>query len=135
MRDLCFLDSATDQVVPIPFKLTGECSGRALLAQRLITMLLRSVDDPARVDELGLAQRVGKSNVSGNADLENEFTLALTEAEDIIRSDQDLREDLDDSDRLDGVRLESLSDTEDSVSAVIAVVTVDGVALYASFTI
>lgn len=135
MKDLCFLDTSTDKVVEAPFKITGECSGRAQLAQRVMTMLLRATTDPARVDDTGLAQRVGQSNISANDDLDNEFTLALSDISDIIQEDQAVRNDLEEDEILSGLRLEDLTVNEDSVAAEIAIITVDGEVLYATLSI
>ncbi len=136
MKDLCFLDTDTNKVVPIPMELSGSvCEGRAQLAQRVITMLLRSTDDPARVDDTGLSQRVGRSNISANDDLDNEFTLALTDILGIIREDQGARLDLDDSETLSSLRLNELTVGDDSVEASVAVITVDGEALFAAISI
>jgi hypothetical protein len=133
MRDLCFLDTDTDKVVPVPFKITGDCSGRAVTAQRVMTMALRSLDDPARVDALGLGGTVGRSNIS--SDFENQFTLILSNIEDIIKEDQSVRTDLADDEILDTLRVESLESNEDEVVATIAIITVDGTTFYGSFTI
>lgn len=135
MKDLCFLDTTTNSVVPMPLKITGECTGRAQLAQRVITMLLRAVTDPARVDATGLAQRVGQSNISANDDLDNEFTLALSNIYAVISEDQSVRTDLADDEILSGLRLDKLTSTEDSVDAEIAVITIDGQTTYASVTL
>ena len=135
MRDLCFLDTTTDKVVPVPFTITGECTGRAQLAQRLLTMLLRSIDDPARVDATGIAQRVGKSNVLPSGEQENAFTLALANVQEIISNDQGARTDLTDDETLSSLRLESLTSQVDTVDAVIAIITVSGDEFYTSFTI
>lgn len=135
MRDLCFLDTTTSSVVEVPFKIEGDCSGRAVLAQRVMTMLLRATTDPARVDATGLAQRVGRSNISKNGDLDNQFTLALSTISEVIKNDQAVIADLGNDEILSNLRVESLDVGEDSVSAVIAITTIDGESFYANLEI
>lgn len=119
----------------MPLAIQGQVSGRAALAQRVITMLLSSSSDPARTYQTGILQEVGRSNVRNAEDLRNEFTLATAAVREVIATEQATRTDLADEDILSDVTAENIEVGEDSVSTDIVIVTVAGEALRISVEI
>ena len=126
MIDLSFLSTVEGAVVAMPLAIQGQTSGRAALAQRVITMLMSSTDDPARTYQTGILQAVGRSNVRSPEDLENEFTLATSAVREVIATEQATRTDLEDEDILADVTAENIEVNGDSVSVDIVIVTNDG---------
>jgi len=125
VKDLSFL-SDEERVVAAPMAIQGIVEGRAALAQRVMTMLLSSVDDPARTYTTGLLQEIGKSNVRNSEDLNNDFAYAVNNARTVIQNEQAVRTDLTDDDTLQDIIVESISAEVDKVSAVISIITVSG---------
>ncbi len=119
----------------MPLAIQGLVSGRAQLAQRVITMLLSSPDDPARTFSTGILNAVGQSNVRNAADLENDFTLATKEARQVIENEQAVRTDLTDDETLSDVTAENIKVDGDKVYADIVIVTVSGEDLKVSLEI
>jgi len=135
MKDLGFLSSVEGVVVEAPMEITGIVTGRAALAQRVMTMLLRSEDDPARTFQTGLLQDIGKSNIRDAADLENVFTLATSAVREVIESEQSTRTDLTDDDTLSDIIAENIVVDGTTVSADINIVTVSGESIRVSLQI
>lgn len=94
MIDLSFTDNTEGVTVAVPLKITGTCAGRQALAQRVMTMLLRNVDDVARPNSTGVLGEVGASNVGEQEQLRNTFNLAAKEVRDVIQADQGTQTDL-----------------------------------------
>ena len=125
-RDLCFLNTTTNNVVEVPFELTGDCDGRAALAQRVMTLLLRRTDDAARSVDTGILQEVGASNVRGTAELRNDFTLAINEVSQLIQTEQSTDTTLTDEETLRSVELEDIIVGEEDARVTINIITVAG---------
>jgi hypothetical protein len=135
MNDLSFLSEVEGAVVEMPLAIQGLVSGRAQLAQRVITMLLSSPDDPLRTFSTGILNTVGQSNVRNAADLENDFTLATKEARQVIENEQAVRTDLTDDETLSDVTAENIKVDGDKVYADIVIITVSGEDLKVSLEI
>jgi len=134
VKDLSFL-SDIQRVLEAPMAITGDCSGRVSLAQRVITMLMSSTNDPARTYSVGLLQDIGASNVLGAEDLENQFTLAVSDAREIITAEQAVRTDLGADDMLADIIVDNLVANGDTVSADIQIISVSGEVLKVSLEI
>lgn len=135
MNDLSFLSEVEGVVVEMPLAIQGLVSGRAQLAQRVITMLLSSPDDPARTFSTGILHAVGQSNVRNAADLKNDFTLATKEARQVIENEQAVRTDLTDDETLSDITTENIRVDGDKVYADIVIITVSGEDLKVSLEI
>lgn len=135
MKDLSFLSSVEGAVVPMPLAIQGLVDGRAALAQRVITMILSSTEDPARTFTTGVLQTIGQSNVRNAADLENDFTIATKEVRQIIENEQAIRTDLTDDETLSDVTAENIKVDGDKVFADIVIITVSGEDLKVSLEI
>ena len=126
MKDLGFISSIEGIVQEAPMEITGMVTGRAALAQRVMTMLLSSDTDPARTFETGLLQDIGKSNVRDASDLENVFTLATSAVREVIESEQSTRTDLADEDTLSDIIADNIVVDGTTVSVDIQIITVSG---------
>ena len=80
MRDLSYISNRED-VTEVPMRVTGECSGNALLAQKAITMMLTDPEGYMRGGEGGgLGKVVGGANIpAGREDLMNLAAIAASE--------------------------------------------------------
>lgn len=135
MKDLSFMSSVEGAVVTLPLAIQGMVTGRAQLAQRVMTMLLSSTADPARTYVVGILQDVGRSNVRSAEDLVNDFTLAIATVREVITTEQALRTDLATDEILADIVTENIDVTGDKVSADIQIITESGEDLKVSLEI
>jgi hypothetical protein len=135
MKDLSFLSSIEGVVVDMPLAIQGVVEGRGALAQRVVTLILSSTDDPVRTFSSGILQEIGRSNVRPAADLENDFTEAAKGAKQIIVNEQSLRTDLNEDETLSDVAAENIKVDGDKVYADIVIITVSGEDLKVSLEI
>lgn len=132
MKDISFLDSS-EGVRVMPLKLTGTCTGRSVLAQKVVTMLLSSTNDVARFPSTGIASDVGSSNLAQGEELiRNELNLAAADIKEIIQSDQ-VGRSIPDDEVLEFINFANIVINEDSLTVEVEVVTRAGQPLYTSF--
>lgn len=134
MNDLSFT-SDEERVIKVPMDITGLCSGRQALAQRVMTMLLSSTEDPARTYAVGILQDVGRSNIRSPEDMQNDFDLAANTIREIIETEQTQRSGLEPDEILQDIIIDNIRVNGTTVSVDVQVVTESGEDLKASLDI